>query len=319
MPLLLAVPSWAGEDAAANAEALFRAGREAAEAGDYDLACARFGASLAQEAAVGTRLNLALCEEQRGQLAAAWAHLHTVLEQLPAEDSRQPIAEAAKERVERALAWVTLTDESLGERFRVLVGGNPLDSGSFGVALPWNPGTHRVLITAPGHPPRTLEVTVRAGERLTVPLALGEVEVQAPPESSAPPVPAPSDVTATSVPEQDGGQRSRDPRRGVAYAALATGGVGLAVGSAAGIFALSQQRIVDRECGRDKQCSPAGMDAVDRGKTAAAVSTVGFVSGTVIAGVGLALVLHPRRASAREDVAWKVGLTPTSCSLSGQF
>ena len=74
-------------------EALFEQGRAAMAAGSYDIACARFRDSDKLDPAVGTRFNLADCEERRGRLATAWSLFRGVLSELAHEDDRRPIAE----------------------------------------------------------------------------------------------------------------------------------------------------------------------------------------------------------------------------------
>ena len=64
-------PSASAQTSPGDADALFAEGRRAAQAGDYDRACASFAASLALDRAAGTLLNLADCEERRGRLAEA--------------------------------------------------------------------------------------------------------------------------------------------------------------------------------------------------------------------------------------------------------
>jgi hypothetical protein len=54
-----------------KADALFDEGRALLEQGKYKEACAAFEASLAEADAIGTRLNLALCEEKRGRIYTA--------------------------------------------------------------------------------------------------------------------------------------------------------------------------------------------------------------------------------------------------------
>src|SRR5262249_43796344 len=80
-----------GRDPAA-AEALFKEGRKAADAGDYETACVRFRESERLDAAVGTEFNLADCEEHRGKLAEAWQLFRRTLEQLTPTDERWSIA-----------------------------------------------------------------------------------------------------------------------------------------------------------------------------------------------------------------------------------
>ncbi|HEU4534580.1 MAG TPA: tetratricopeptide repeat protein, partial [Polyangiaceae bacterium] len=66
----------AGGPARANetsdrAEALFREGREAMKRGDLDEACPKFSESQELDPSAGTLLNLALCEQRKGEGARA--------------------------------------------------------------------------------------------------------------------------------------------------------------------------------------------------------------------------------------------------------
>src|SRR5688572_29192458 len=73
-----ATPS-VGETDPAAAEVLFQKGREAMLAENYDSACQFFLESLSLDQAVGTVMNLAVCEEKRGHLTASWERWHQAL------------------------------------------------------------------------------------------------------------------------------------------------------------------------------------------------------------------------------------------------
>src|SRR5262245_39628302 len=82
-------PVRAEPDAAANA--LFRAGRDAAKRGDIRNACAMFRESYRLEHALGTRLNLALCEEDLGNLTGALTHLRALSSAFASNDPRSAL------------------------------------------------------------------------------------------------------------------------------------------------------------------------------------------------------------------------------------
>src|SRR3989442_15930933 len=84
--LWCAAPARAGD--APTAEALFRAGRAASKRGDTKVACERFSESYRLDAAVGTLLNLAACEEALHRLVDAWKSYQHVAESLPPDDDR---------------------------------------------------------------------------------------------------------------------------------------------------------------------------------------------------------------------------------------
>src|SRR5690349_24811223 len=70
--LVLATPARADDKDKEIAAKLFKQGRDAMAAGKLDEACARFAQSLELDPAIGTKLNLADCWEQKGKLAEAY-------------------------------------------------------------------------------------------------------------------------------------------------------------------------------------------------------------------------------------------------------
>src|SRR5438445_2081122 len=90
------------------AAALFDDGRDAMKRGDFDVACARFDESNRLEPAVGTELNLALCEEKLGHELSAWRRLQRVIDVLPQGDDRLPIARQHRDDIDARLPRVRL-------------------------------------------------------------------------------------------------------------------------------------------------------------------------------------------------------------------
>src|SRR5207237_5050932 len=86
--VVLAASARAQSNDRVAAEALFRAARESMQQGDFATACKRFRESERLEQAVGTWLNLGLCEEKLGHWASAWAYYQRVLHTVPATDGR---------------------------------------------------------------------------------------------------------------------------------------------------------------------------------------------------------------------------------------
>src|SRR5690349_21597739 len=105
-------------------------------AGSYDIACARFRDSDKLDPAVGTRFNLADCEEKRGRVATAWSLFRGVLAELAEDDDRRPIAQERVKALEPRLPYLTMRrDQATPPGVRVRVDGVELGEGSFGVAL----------------------------------------------------------------------------------------------------------------------------------------------------------------------------------------
>lgn len=165
-PAESAEPEMSGAAASAAAETLFDKGHEAMKAGDYKTACERFRESDRLEPAVGAKLNLANCEQQRGRYATSLHLFKLVLSQLPPSDDRVPIA---RERVKELDSKVpTVTFELVPGDYRdvtVKEGDLVLRAASFGVPLPFDPGEHQFIVEAPGHKWRRYKIELDVAER----------------------------------------------------------------------------------------------------------------------------------------------------------
>ncbi|HMJ11894.1 MAG TPA: hypothetical protein VK524_10800 [Polyangiaceae bacterium] len=262
---------------AAAAEVLFREGRKAADQGDHATACKKFHESNRLDPALGTRFNIADCEEKQGHLASAWTLFKEVGERLPASDDRRSIARRRAEQLEPRIPRLTLRlASSAPAESRVFRGSVELGSASLGVALPLDPGEHEIAVRAPGRTPKTYQVRLDEGQTQTL-------EVEAGPRSPrAAPVTEPH---STTVEERPSGSRT---------AGYIVGGAGIAalgLGAVAGLLVLDRKSTVDENCNADKRCNQAGVDAAESGRTWGTISTIGLAAGVFGVGVGTYLVL----------------------------
>ncbi|HWL84798.1 MAG TPA: hypothetical protein VNO21_03305, partial [Polyangiaceae bacterium] len=158
------LPARAG-DADRAAEALFRAGKQAATSGDFDTACRKFQQSLELEPAPGTILNLADCEDHLGRLTLAYEHFERAATLYRPGDARIAYAH------QRAAA----ADKRMGHLVVVVAPGAPpqttvsrdgfeLAPAAIGHALRMDPGEHVVLVRAAGRSDRTYNVHLSEGE-----------------------------------------------------------------------------------------------------------------------------------------------------------
>src|SRR6185369_17293316 len=83
--------------------------RAAMDRADFTAACEQFRASDKLDAAVGTELNLADCEEKRGHLASAWELYRTAAEKLSERDERLAFARSRIQALAPRLPKLTLT------------------------------------------------------------------------------------------------------------------------------------------------------------------------------------------------------------------
>lgn len=279
--LLLLAPASALAGDAASAEALFVQGRAAADRGDHATACAKFAESNRLDPAPGTVFNLGDCSEQLGKLATAWQYFREVVQRLPANDERVPIAKARASKLEKRVPKLTIklaADAPAGTT--VARDGNELGAASLGAPLPIDPGEHSVEVKAPGRQRSIVTITIVEASEKVLDVAPGPVEAiaKADPPPDAPP---------------------GDAKRTAGWVAVGVGGAVFTIGAVTGLLVLGKKSTVDANCDADKRCNQQGLDAADSGKTLGKISGVGLVLGAAGLGVGgYLLATNPRRESA---------------------
>jgi len=295
----------------AAGEALFRAGRQAADAGDWPKACQRFEESNRLDPAVGTVFNLGYCREQLGQFASAWQRYLEVIERLPASDERATLAQERARALEKKMARLVLELAEAPEGTVVLRDGIELTSASFGVALPVDPGTHVVEVRAPGHEPRRFEVTVAEGESKNLTLAPGELSPPKPAAAPAASSQAPLSATTSEPP----------PSSSKKTIGFIVGGVGLlaiAASLTAGALAVSEKNTIEEECD-DKRCTDAGLEAGDKGRTLTTIANVAFAVGVAGLGVGAFLILTSSSSTPETTASTSASVNGAVLGVKGAF
>lgn len=151
---------------------LFEEGRAALEAGNADEACKKFEQSLKKDPrAVGTLLNLGLCNERQGKVASALALFIEAYDRANEQESVEQ-RKAAEEHITTLRPQVPflvldragqpMTGEKLVIDDKVIA----LDEKE----VPVDPGGHLVTLTAPGRLPYETQVSAKAGERVKLKL-----------------------------------------------------------------------------------------------------------------------------------------------------
>jgi hypothetical protein len=295
----LAAPSALAEphDAAA-AEALFRQGREAADAGDHAKACEKFKESNRLDPALGTVFNIADCEEKLGRLATAWQLFQEVAQRLPASDERQGIAKERARALEPRLPRLAVRlAPTAPAKTQVQRDGVELGSASLDTPLPVDPGPHNVTATAPDHEPRVFDVVLREAESQTVEVEPGAKRAKG----------VVTEVSSDQVPSSN--------QRTVGYVLGGIGLVGLAVGTVAGVMVLERKSTVDDNCDAAKRCNTEGFDAAESGRTLGVVSTAGLVIGALGVASGAYLILSSPKEQG-PSTALVTSATPRAAGLS---
>jgi hypothetical protein len=207
LTLVLLWPSLAlAQQAGAQAETLFRQGRDLMAAGKLPEACSAFAESEKLEPAVTTLLNLAGCREKNHQIATAWGLF------LEAERQTREATNAADRQLhdvakKRAAALeprtskleIDVPDASKVDHLEIKRGDDPVDSGAWGRALPVDGGTYTISASAQGFETWSTQITLAAekdSKKVDVP-KLVALPPQSTPAPIATPVPVDRGVHAT--------------------------------------------------------------------------------------------------------------------------
>lgn len=275
--------------AAAAAQRLFEEGRELMAEGRYEEACPRLAESQRLDPGTGTLLNLADCYERTGRDASAWA-TYKLAETSAKRQGHRPRVELAVEGAERTLARAALLTISVARRPPGLVvtrNDEPVGPGSFGVAVPVDPGAYVLEATADGRAPWRKEITIGRSERLVVEvpeLAPAPLPATKPP-SAPPPSGAPGETDDTG-----------SDQRTLGWIVAGAGAVGVGVGLAFGLSAKAKNDEARQDECTAVSCTSRGGQLIDDAERAATLSTIFVVGGAVAAAGGIVLVLTAPRA-----------------------
>lgn len=328
-------PAWGGEPTQADkatARALFDEGRTLVKAERYGEACMKLEESQKLDPGVGTMFNLADCYEHLGKSASAWSMYLEVAGLLSATGQKER-EQAARERaraLEPKLSRLTISVVPEASALQGLVvrrNHAELGRGTWGSAIPVDPGTHRVEAVAPGRKPWSRQVDV-AGDAARVTVAIPLLE----PEATPPPGPAtqarqgpaaPAPIAAAPQHRNSLGTEpvSSHSQRTIGLVVAGAGVVGFGVGLGLAFSAKSKFNDSDPYCSGNK-CSPQGVNLRDQ-----AVSRAG--TATIVSGIGLAaavggavlFLLSPSGGEGRTTAGAMpvVAVGPGSVMMTGRF
>jgi hypothetical protein len=299
--LALTAPAAAQNRDAATAEALFRQGRQAMEAKNYADACQKFAESEKLDAAAGTLMNLATCEEKLGKLASAWQHWKEAIDALPPKDDRGTFARSRVEELEKKLPRLQVTLTSGADQgAKVFRDDIELGPGGQGVPLPVDPGPHTITVRLAGHFPKSVNVSLAIGETSQVELHPGDVDPNA------------NKATVT-------GDTKKGSSRTLGWVLGGVGLVGVGAGVASGLVLVNTKKTVADNCSVDKVCNADGLNAAATGKKLLVVNTVGWVVGALGLGFGAYFVLSAPKSQTTAALAPSIGPDGASLSCVGSF
>ena len=197
--ILMMAAAAAAQSVHAQAEALFRRGKQLIEQNKLAEACAAFERSQQLEPDISTLLNLADCRERNSQLATAW--------QLFTETERQTHAQS--DEISKRLNWVAtgragqllprlsklsidVAPDSLIEGLEILRDAVPVAPAAWGHQMPIDGGTHKITARAPGYAPWTMTVIMKPE---------GDIQVAAVPKLESLTITEPKPDIASSAPD----------------------------------------------------------------------------------------------------------------------
>lgn len=273
-----------------RADQLYNEGKAALDAGRVDEACTKLGQSLAIDRGTGTLLNLARCHELQGKTATAWREYTEA--SLKADQAGQAERAAGARELASKLAArlprLTIKVVNGPPGLVIQRDGAAVAAGELETAMPLDPGTHTITATAPGFEPFSATVQISPEpENKTVTVEMrpagGSVVVPPPKDPTVPPATKPT-------------EDSKPGPGTLTIAGSVVGGVGVvgvAIGAVFGVFTMSglDDAESDPALCPNKQCTPAGREAIDDAETNGIISTIGFAVGGAAIATGVVLIV----------------------------
>lgn len=279
-----------------DAEELFRQGKAEMTKGNFDKACPMFAESYKQDPAMGTLLNLALCHEAVGRIASAWGEWRAVEQQaravVPPREDRIKMAKEHAEKLEPRLSRIKILVpadvrvDGLTVKIDGEAKGEPLWGG-----VPVDPGTRKIMVSAPGKKTLTREVKVD-DEGVVVPVTIPQLEDAPASEASKGGGLTPGTGPDLEKVEEYAANHARRT------AGFVVGGIGIATLAVGGVFGVAA--IINDGNAKDAcpapciEGSPAAAEAdrdTDRAFVFSNIANVTLPLGIIGAGIGAYLVL----------------------------
>lgn len=317
LPILLAGPSaFAGDPAAA--QGLFNDAKKLIAEDHWAEACPKLEESQRLDPGIGTLFNLANCHEHIGRSATAWAEF---LEVASTAKSRGQAAreKAARDRagaIEPNLTRLVIVVKAETPELAVTRDGESVGRAQWNVAVPVDPGPHKLVATAPGK--QRWETSVRISTEaknteVTVPSLVDEVAAPVAIVPVAAPV-APPPATAPN-----GAGRTQ---RLVGIAVAGAGVVAVAIGAGFGLSSKGKHDDAQTHCDASNHCDAAGLALQDDAIHAGTISTVAFGLGAAAIATGAVLFFiapHDAAPSARIQASPLIGQNGTGLGLRGAW
>jgi hypothetical protein len=300
------------------AESLFQDAKRLMTAGKYAEACPKFETSQRLDPGVGTMLNLADCYEKSGRVATAWAMF------LEAASGARAAGNAAREKAARdradalgsRLAKVTIVVSPSREVPGMVItrDGKAIDRALWGTAVPVDPGSRVIEVSAPGRQKWSTTLQVRSEK--------AELAVEVPELAKAGETAAPGTSTSNSTPSSAGADTKEVGSGGgsktlLGVGLLAVGAGGVVLGSVFGLSAKSKWDDARSHCVVGNACLAESLPLADQARSNATISTVAFAVGAagLAAGTIVLVTSSHRTSSGNTDFHVRASIDPANAGL----
>ena len=310
---------WSGtagaQSAGAQAEAMFRQGRQLLAAGKTTEACSAFAESQRLEPAVTTLVNLAACREKNGQLATAWG-LFLDVERQTRDSSKatdhqlHDVAVDHAKKLEPRVSKLTINvpQTNVVDGLEVSRGTDRVEAVMWNRALPIDGGTYTIVAKAPGSSTWTTQVTIgNEGDTKSIDVP----DLRSLPRDLTPAKPAPTTPTPESPPPPVAHtETSRTP-------AIITGAASVALlGAALGFELWGESKYNSAKATTDQ----SQRDSLESAANTRRYAAEGFaVAGLVGAGVTTWLLLRGHDEEPAREARIEVAPTGTGFVVRGVF
>ncbi len=287
--LLATLLAGGGVAAADDFTRIYAEGTELAQKQDWSGAADRFRRALAIKATPTVYFNLAQAEQHLKRLLEAKQHFERARDEAQRAGSRDlaQLAGEALAAVTASIPRIVLQIPADAEDVKIGLDGRRVARDPSGI--PVNPGRHRITVLAARQPPFERALTLDAGDRVEVPIAL----VRTP--EVAEPTPAEPDVPLVTAPTAETPSAGGPPAGAIILGAVGVGALG-----GAGYFALRRGSKLDEAaeiagctrtdsgfaCPPGKERDPAHLALKDEADSAASTANVlaGVGAGALLAG-----------------------------------
>jgi len=290
-----------GETDIQQADKLFAEGVALRET-NLEQSCKKFRESLdLNPQAIGTLMNVALCDEKLGHIASAYERFSEARDRAKEGNLPEYLAEAQSriDALRPELPHLHMTFATKLEGMRVLIGDRVISTAKLesGEGAAVDPGELVIVVSAPGRLAYETKLVIKKQEHKTV-----------------------------AIPELQKGVTVKSSRRTIGIITTISGGAALASGIVLGLVARNTYNDQFFEGGCQKAnggdvCPPEQQTETERARTIGNVGTVVGAVGLVATGVGVYLWLSAPKESGDQRVSIVPTLTPDTAGVTaiGRF